>query len=572
MKKQCRRRKSITGFVFASIISIITVAAATGAANPASVYRIAFMDMGQPGPYTTISYIGPQWVLSSMLFDTLTWKSSRGTIPWLATSWSVSSNHRVWIMTIRKGVTFSNGQPLTAHDVAFSFRYLLQHPELLTMGASAVREYVASVSSRGTRTVVFQLRAPYAHFLNQVAGEVPIVPASIWQPIKHPLQFLGNPNSYIGTGPYRLQSYQPGQDYVFTARHRYWAGRQKVTTVVFDANVNPVLGIMGKTVDAAQIDSRRAISFAKRMGYRVVTGPPSYAAEALVFNTSVSPFNSTMVRRGLMEAINRRQMLQVVGDGFGVLGSPGLIPPGSRWYDSHLTQIPYNLTQAKTFLATQGLTERHGQLLTARGVPLNVTLWFRNDPTTARLATMIAKDWQLLGITVTAIPETTPVFAKRVVDGHFSVALGTFGGLDNPDVPALMPDFPWRGFHDTKLVRLDRAYDLAASGPTARQAADAIQSRLAQVVPSLILYYPNTAVVERPGAVQWFWTPNGLGGGAPIWWNKEALISADVAPTAFSVSSNRGPSGRYWEWAVGAAAILGGVITWRRLRANPSKL
>ena len=85
--------------------------------------RLPGGDYGYPSPFGYV--LGPGLVNVNFLFDTLLWKDSTGQpIPWLAEAWEHSPDGREWRFTLREGVRWQDGQPLTAEDVVFTFDYL----------------------------------------------------------------------------------------------------------------------------------------------------------------------------------------------------------------------------------------------------------------------------------------------------------------------------------------------------------------------------------------------------------------------------------------------------------------
>jgi peptide/nickel transport system substrate-binding protein len=131
----------------------------------ASVVRFAWEDVGTPTPFR-ISTAGPGGaVMLTLLYDTLTWKDEHGVIPWLATRWDVSPDGLEYTFNLAPGVTFHDGQPLTAADVAFSFGYYARHPYRWVDTT-----VVESATAIGSDQVRIRLQTPYAPFLEDIAG------------------------------------------------------------------------------------------------------------------------------------------------------------------------------------------------------------------------------------------------------------------------------------------------------------------------------------------------------------------------------------------------------------------
>ena len=142
---------------------------------PTSVDRLRLpgADRGYPTPFAYLK--GPGLVHVNFVFDTLIWKDSTGAyIPWLAQSWERSADGTEYRFVLREGVTWQDGQPLTADDVVFTFDYI-------TKGAGAGltqfigKPNVKEVVAEGPNTVVVRLPGPSALFEPTVAGRMRIM-------------------------------------------------------------------------------------------------------------------------------------------------------------------------------------------------------------------------------------------------------------------------------------------------------------------------------------------------------------------------------------------------------------
>ena len=190
-------------FIILAIVLCATAARALNAAGTAApaanVLNLAWWtDVGFPTPFA-FSTVGPGGVVRlSLIYDTLTWKDAHGLIPWLATSWQVSPDGRTYTFTLHPDVRWQDGRPLSAADVRFTFEYYKHHP---FRWVSVDR--VTEIAAPDPRTVSISLPEPYAPFLSEIAGIVPVLPAHIWRDIQDPAQ-AQDPRAATGSGPYRL--------------------------------------------------------------------------------------------------------------------------------------------------------------------------------------------------------------------------------------------------------------------------------------------------------------------------------------------------------------------------------
>ncbi len=167
---------------------LLTACQSTRAGTPAAPANAAqtlrrltlawWTDIGYPSPFAFIP-LGPGGVVRvSMVFDTLTWKDAHGIIPWLAERWGVSADGLDYTFTLRPNIPWHDGHPLTADDVAFSYRYFGQHA--FPWGAS---DMVERADAPDARTVRIRLSRPFAPFLENVAGLLPILPRYVVVPL-----------------------------------------------------------------------------------------------------------------------------------------------------------------------------------------------------------------------------------------------------------------------------------------------------------------------------------------------------------------------------------------------------
>jgi len=184
-------------------------------------------DWGYPSPYGHYSR-GPGYVRMSLIFDTLVWKDGDGFVPALAESWEYLSGEKAYLFHLRDGVTWNDGQPFTARDVAFTFQYIRDHPYSWVDSSS-----MKAVEAVDDQTVKITLVRDYAPFLDQVAGTLPILPEHVYKDVSDPAGFK-DPEALTGTGPFELADYNQAQGtYLFKANENYYQGSPRVKQIRF---------------------------------------------------------------------------------------------------------------------------------------------------------------------------------------------------------------------------------------------------------------------------------------------------------------------------------------------------
>ena len=179
-----------------------------------------------PGPYGAFTrffnpFTGDNAALSGtrgMIYETLMFfNREKNTIqPWLAAGYSWSADLTRLTFKLRQGVQWSDGQPFTSDDVAFTLNLLHQYPAL---DANSLWAFIKEVTTPDAYTVVITFKQPSFPEQWYLAGQTYIVPRHIWQHFKNPVS-EANPDP-VGTGPFILQSFDPAL-YVLGRNARYW--------------------------------------------------------------------------------------------------------------------------------------------------------------------------------------------------------------------------------------------------------------------------------------------------------------------------------------------------------------
>jgi len=489
-------------------------------------YAVAHWVRDLPSVFAPVSHGGPHWVTTSFLFDSLVWKDQDGIMPLLASSWESSRDRRQWSFRLRSGIQWHDGKALTSRDVAFTLRYLAQHP--MPVWSWEATRLLESIETPDEQRVRITMKAPFPDFLDVVAGATLILPQHIWRHIADPMKYL-DPPAFTGSGPYRHRRTVRGEYNLLEANHAYFLGNPVVENLVFKAVNNPALALRSGEVDAASITSPLAASqFRNDARFIVGRGPFSYYMTKLIFNVTRRPFDNKAVRQAVAYALNKEEIVRQALEGEGTPGSSGLLHPDSPWFARGLPRYGPNPTRARELLSQAGFSRRgsDGIRLSASGVRLSFTLLQRADsPELGRQAELIREQLAAVGIGLTIQAISIGPLENLISKGEFDLALDGHGGTNNLQVVATHPDFPAQLYRNPALDDLYRRFTTVTDEAGRRELAARIQGIIAEDAPSIALTHARELVVfRRDKAVRWFWTKGGLGGGAPLWWNKLALV------------------------------------------------
>ena len=238
-------------------------------------------------------------------------KPSQPPIPWLATAYQWSNGGKTLTLTIRKGVKFSDGKPMTASDVAFSFNLLKNNASLTPSSPPPVP---ANATAPNPTTAVLTFRQPeYANLF--LIGGTYIVPQHIWRKISNPATFA-DPNP-VGTGPYAVSQFST-QKYTLTRNKKYWQlSKVHVPSIIFPNYVsnntaNPDLS--GGLIDYAgnAVSNVQANFLGRSPDFHTWTSnQPWFSANNVVtlwLNVARAPLNDPKVRLAISAGVNRRQL------------------------------------------------------------------------------------------------------------------------------------------------------------------------------------------------------------------------------------------------------------------------
>src|SRR5581483_10835136 len=198
--------------------------AAARSAKAAPVYLVSYVSFHPTGFTRLFNPFNPDPMDFTVgaIYEPLmiiTWASGGHTYPWEATGYKYSNGGKTLTVTLRSNLKWSDGTPLTASDVAFTFNYGKAHPYADQNGLWAGK-YLTSVTAPNPTTVVFQLTKFDTTLLPNILGNVKIIPQHIWSTIAKPDTYT-NPNP-VGNGPFTQVTNFSSQEYILGKNPYYW--------------------------------------------------------------------------------------------------------------------------------------------------------------------------------------------------------------------------------------------------------------------------------------------------------------------------------------------------------------
>jgi peptide/nickel transport system substrate-binding protein len=487
-------------------VEVLTIADSTG-------------DWGFPSPYSHYSR-GPGYVRMSLIFDTLVWKDENGFVPALAKSWEYLSDQDAYVFDLRDDVTWNDGEPFSADDVVFTFDYINDHP-YQWVDAGIVKD----VEALDENTVKIALEKPYAPFLDQVAGTLPILPEHVYQSVNDPEGFQED-EALTGTGPFKLVDYDKAQGtYLYEANENYYQGSPKVKQLRFVKVSEEMAAASLKKgdVDAASVQGEM-VDDLKNAGFNVIEGTHDWNAK-LMMNHKEAPLSDVRLRQALAYAIDREALVDTALRGYGIPGSPGLYAPDNQWYNPDQEQYAYDPDKAGDLLVDMGYS-KDGQYYSKDGKPLELELLVTSS--NERAGEMIKQQLEEAGIKVDMRSVDSKTLDSLVSEWTFDLALSGHGGLGgDPNIlnkVIIGPGFNSARYDaDPKLTEVLEKQNAEMDHEKRKTLVYEAQEIYSQDMPALSLYYTDSYWASDD-KVDFYYTYGGVGSGVPIAINKMSMV------------------------------------------------
>lgn len=268
----------------------------------------------------------------------------------LAESWESSPDAKTWIFRLRKGVEFHNGKSLDVNDVIASINH--HRGEKSTSLAKSIFAQIADVKAEDAGSVRIELASGNADLAILLSDyHLGIMPAKSdgtvdWQ-------------SGIGTGGYKLESFEPGVRATATRFANYWKqGRAHVDAIdliaINDVTARQSALVTGQINVMNRVDLK-TVALVQRSGKVRIDEVQGYCHATTPMLTDSKPFGDRNVRLALKHAIDREQWVATLLQGHGVVGNDHPIPANQRYYNADLPQRSYDPDKAKHYLKQAGI-------------------------------------------------------------------------------------------------------------------------------------------------------------------------------------------------------------------------
>jgi len=468
-------------------------------------------------------------------------RATQLTEPALAKSWKISPDGLAYTLVLRQGLRFSDGQPLDADDVLFTFRVYLDESvhasqrDLLIVGGKPI-----AVRKVDAHTVVFQLPKPYGVGERLFDG-LAILPRHVLEKAYRDgkLGQIGSlataADQWAGLGPFRLKEYVAGQRLVLERNPYYWKsdaqGRrlpyldELVFLFVPNADAQVLKFQSGETDMISQVGAENFSVLSKQQrGYTMVDAGPGLEYNFLFFNLNDAGdkissetqrkqkwFREVKFRQAVSAAVDREAIVRLVYQGRGA-ALWGLVAPGNRrWGNEKLAHPARSLERARALLKEAGFSWSNGPngeplLLDSDGKPVEFSIvTSSSNADRAKMAALLQDDLKQLGMRAQVVPLESRSLLDRVTqtkDYDACLMAMASGDADpNTDINVWLssggthlwnpsqahPATPW----EAEIDRLIEEQMSARTFEERKKLYDRAQEVLAENQPMIFLASPN---------------------------------------------------------------------------------
>ena len=387
-------------------------------------------------------------------------------LPGLAESWSVTPEGKTWTFKLRAGLHWSDGQPLTASDVVFTWNAVMYNPELNRLTYDVFRLNgknfeVTQLDEQKVRVVTPEVFAPFLEFF----GSVPVLPRHAMEREVRDGRFLSlyppqtRPDRIVGSGPFRVKASTPGQSVLLERNPEYWAVDAQGQRLPYLEEV--LLTVTGGQPPLALFlngpgdvyEHTRPEEFAR---VQPLVGPGKFqlrdlgvgldrdflwfnlntnrnaAGQALVNPAKLRWFQNKTFRQAVSCAMDRDRLVKTAYGGRALASLAFMSAENAKWNNPNVPRFGFDPARARALLAEAGLQDRNGDgvLEDAAGNRVEFSLASNSgNPAREQAAALIIEDLQRVGVRVTFQPMDFAQLVQRINNTFdYECALMGLGG------------------------------------------------------------------------------------------------------------------------------------------------
>lgn len=389
--------------------------------------------------------------------------------PNLAKSWEVSEDGKVWTFHLRDDVLWFDGVKLNSDDVVFTFNRLIYNPDIPSSARDifTINGEPFKVEKVDEFTVRFVLPCKFAPFLSSMSQE--ILPKHALEDAVEKGEFSyswgidTNPREIIGSGPFKLKSYLPGERIIFTRNPDYWKKDARnrnlpyLDEIIYVVVLNQDTALLKFQEGELDYLSLRGQDYPvlkpqeQKGNFTMYNTGPAFGANFLVFNQNrgknvktgknyVDPgklnwFTNLNFRKAVAYGIDKQAIIDIVMNGLGFPQLSSMSPSSGFFYHQGVSEYPYNIGKAKELLREIDIYDRDqdGEAEDAHGRVIEFNLLTNaGDTDRIKIAEIIRSDLEKLGFKINFVPLAFNQLVSQLDSSYDwdAVLIGLTGGIE----------------------------------------------------------------------------------------------------------------------------------------------
>lgn len=410
-----RLLRPLTGVVTAALLSLSGLAVATSAqadsdagGKPIKVSMVADIDTFNPFTAVLLASTG----INRYQYEALVgYGRNSEPEPGLADKWETSDEGKTWTFHIPKDRKWSDGKPVTADDVVYTYTSIMKTTALQAANGGLVTN-IADVTAPDPQTVVMTLKSAQAPNPGQ---EIPIVPKHIWEN-EDAAKFAAD-KDVVGSGPFTITTYKTGQSVELKANKHFWRGEPKIAGVTYVTYKNTDAAVQGlKSGEVDLVDQLTPAQYESLDGAKNITRHAGIGRryQALAINPGTIDIDGKpmgdgnpaledpQLRKAIFMAVDKKTLLDRVLNGLGTIGQTEVPASYEKYFgfaEGH-AEVPFDLDGANKLLDDAGYKQGADGIREGKdGKPLKFRLMGRNtDPAHAQMADFLTSWFKDIGI------------------------------------------------------------------------------------------------------------------------------------------------------------------------------
>jgi peptide/nickel transport system substrate-binding protein len=439
-----------------------------------------------------------------------------------ARSWQHSPDGTIWTFHTQPNAKWSDGKPLTAADVAWTYSTIIKYQNGPTANSAGTVAHMKSATAPNATTVVLTYKQPVANVLSQVQ-QVPILPEHIWAKYAtgngKALTRFSNNAPIVSGGPFILDKYTPKQIALFKRNPTFYGPKPHIDGLglqFFATTDAMITALKSNQLDGVEVPVPPTSVATLKAAHFVVRSTPSYNFDDFIINSNPNQDPShkellnPLLRQAFDAAIDRQAIIKTSLLGFGQPGSSILGPAIGHWYDPAIKPAPFDLAKANQLLDQAGYKMGPNGLRVANGHPMSYTVIVPDSMANSyeqRSFQIMQGDFKKIGVKLTEkVLDDSAAYDAILANNYknFELSLWDWGVLPDPDfMLSVLTCGSFNVWNDTGYC--NKTYDSmyqaqgAAINPAKRQQIIyQMQQMIATQKPYLVVDYPDSIEAHSP--------------------------------------------------------------------------